>query len=60
MGLVVHIIVDDRTEEAARLLVQVKGVTKVDMTHHNGTTRRWGRRRRHDDHDRSHGRRGEL
>ncbi len=39
MGLVVHITVEDRVEDAARLLVQVKGITKVDLTHHNGTTR---------------------
>jgi ABC-2 type transport system ATP-binding protein len=39
MGKVVHITVDDRVEEAARLLVQVKGITKVDMTNHNGTIR---------------------
>ena len=36
---IVHITVDDRVEEAARLLVQVKGITKVDMTNHNGTVR---------------------
>jgi ABC-2 type transport system ATP-binding protein len=39
MGMVVHITVEDRVEDAARLLVQVKGITKVDMTNHNGTTR---------------------
>ena len=39
VGQVVHIIVDDRVEDAARLLVQVQGITKVDLTQHNGTTR---------------------
>ena len=39
MGTVVHIIVDDKVEAAARLLIEVQGITKVDMTHHNGTTR---------------------
>ena len=39
MGQVVHITVDDRVEDAAQLLVQVAGITKVDLTQHNGTTR---------------------
>ena len=39
MGQVVHLTVDERAEDAAKLLVQVAGIMKVDMTHHNGTTR---------------------
>ena len=39
MGKVVHIVVDARIEAAAALLAQVKGITKVDVTQHNGTQR---------------------
>jgi ABC-2 type transport system ATP-binding protein len=39
MGQVVHIIVDDRMEQAAELLRQVRGITKVDLTVHDGTER---------------------
>jgi ABC-2 type transport system ATP-binding protein len=39
MGQVVHITVDDRHELAAQLLAKVKGITKVDVTAHNGSTR---------------------
>ncbi len=39
MGQVVHITVDDRHELAAQLLAKVKGITKVDVAAHNGTTR---------------------
>jgi ABC-2 type transport system ATP-binding protein len=39
IGLVVHVIVDDRVEQAAQMLAQLKGVTKVDITQHNGTPR---------------------
>ena len=39
MGVVVHVTVDDRAEQAARLLAQVKGITQVDITQHNGKPR---------------------
>ena len=39
LGKVVHITVDERVQDAAQLLIQVKGITKVDMTSHNGHTR---------------------
>ncbi|MCA9290613.1 MAG: ABC transporter ATP-binding protein [Phycisphaerales bacterium] len=39
MGIVIHITVDDRAEQAAQLLAQVKGITKVDITLNNGTPR---------------------
>jgi ABC-2 type transport system ATP-binding protein len=39
MGMVVHVTVDDRVEQAARLLAQVKGITQVDITQHNGKPR---------------------
>jgi len=39
VGLVVHVTVDDRVEQAAQLLAAIKGITKVDITHHNGTPR---------------------
>ena len=39
MGKVVHIIVDERLEEAAQLLASVKGITKVDVTQNNGRAR---------------------
>jgi ABC-2 type transport system ATP-binding protein len=39
MGQVVHITVDDRHELAAQLLAKVKGITKVDVTAHNGSHR---------------------
>jgi ABC-2 type transport system ATP-binding protein len=39
VGLVVHVTVDDRVEQAAQLLAQIKGITKVDITQHNGTPR---------------------
>ncbi len=39
LGKVVQIVVDDRAEEAARLLASVKGITKVDVTHDNGLAR---------------------
>lgn len=39
MGLVVHIVVDDRMEHAAELLAKVHGITKVDLNHNNGTPR---------------------
>ncbi len=39
MGLVVHIIVDEKAEQAAALLTQVVGITKVDVIQHNGQPR---------------------
>ncbi len=39
MGLVVHIVVDDRVEQAAELLKQVSGITQVDVIQHNGKPR---------------------
>ncbi len=39
LGQVVHIVVEDRHELAAQLLAKVKGITKVDLTQHNGTPR---------------------
>ncbi len=39
IGQVVHITVDDRVEEAVRLLSEVKGIMKVDVTQHNGLAR---------------------
>lgn len=39
MGQVVHITVEDRSELAAQLLAKVKGITKVDLTQHNGVPR---------------------
>ena len=39
MGLVVHIVVDDRADHAAQLLAQVGGVTQVDITQQNGKPR---------------------
>ena len=39
MGLVVHIVVEERFDKAAELLSQVKGITHVDVTQHNGRPR---------------------
>jgi ABC-2 type transport system ATP-binding protein len=39
LGQVVHITVEGRIEEAARLLAQVKGITRVDVTQSNGLMR---------------------
>ena len=39
MGMVVHITVDDRADQAARLLAQVPGITQIDITQHNGRPR---------------------
>jgi len=39
MGQVVHIMVEDRHELAAQLLAKVKGITKVDLTQHDGSPR---------------------
>jgi len=39
MGQVVHIMVEDRHELAAQLLTKVKGITKVDLTQHDGVPR---------------------
>ncbi|MCP3905904.1 MAG: ABC transporter ATP-binding protein [Planctomycetes bacterium] len=39
MGTIVHIIVEDRAEQAAQLLAQVHGITQIDLTQHNGTLR---------------------
>ena len=39
VGQVVHITVDDRVEEAAKLLEAVKGIMKVDVSQHNGVAR---------------------
>src|SRR5262245_54399909 len=39
MGQVVHITVDEKSEQAASLLAKVKGITKIDLTQHNGTPR---------------------
>ncbi len=39
MGRIVHIAVDDRVEEAARLLASIDGISKVDITQANGKHR---------------------
>ncbi len=39
IGQVVHIVVDDRVEEAAKLLAEVSGIMTVDITHDNGKPR---------------------
>jgi ABC-2 type transport system ATP-binding protein len=39
VGQMVHITVDDRVEEAAKLLEAVKGIMKVDISQHNGMPR---------------------
>jgi ABC-2 type transport system ATP-binding protein len=39
MGLVVHITVEERIEQAAALLAQVHGITQVDVSQHNGVRR---------------------
>jgi ABC-2 type transport system ATP-binding protein len=39
MGVVVHIVVEDRIDAALDLLRRVKGITKVDLAHHNGVAR---------------------
>jgi len=39
IGQVVHIVVDDRVEEAAKLLADVKGIMTVDITQDNGQAR---------------------
>ena len=39
IGQVVHIVVDDRVEEAAKLLAEVNGIMTVDVTHENGQAR---------------------
>ncbi len=39
VGQVVHVIVDARVEDAAKLLAAVKGITKVDVTQDNGVAR---------------------
>ncbi|MEE9130501.1 MAG: hypothetical protein V3T84_10830, partial [Phycisphaerales bacterium] len=39
IGQVVHIVVDDRVEEAAKLLAEVNGIMTVDITHENGQAR---------------------
>jgi len=39
MGQVVHIMVEDRHELAAQLLTKVKGITKVDLSQHDGVPR---------------------
>jgi ABC-2 type transport system ATP-binding protein len=39
MGQVVHIVVDGRVEEAAKLLAGVKGITTVEVTQENGVPR---------------------
>ena len=39
MGQVVHITVDNRVEEAAKLLATVQGITKVDVAQDNGVVR---------------------
>ncbi len=39
LGVVIHISVDDRADQAAQLLAQVKGVTKVEITADNGQPR---------------------
>ena len=39
MGVVIHITVDDRADQAAQLLAQVKGITKVEITAENGSPR---------------------
>jgi ABC-2 type transport system ATP-binding protein len=39
MGKVVHIMVDERAEDAAKLLAKVNGITQVDLTQHNGQPR---------------------
>ncbi|MBX3374725.1 MAG: ABC transporter ATP-binding protein [Phycisphaeraceae bacterium] len=39
MGVLVHVVVDERAEEAARLLAEVAGVTQVDITSEDGRPR---------------------
>jgi ABC-2 type transport system ATP-binding protein len=39
IGMIVHITVDDRVEQAAQLLAQVTGITQVDLSQHNGHPR---------------------
>jgi len=39
MGLVVHINVEDRMEDAAQLLAKVNGIKKVDINEYNGKAR---------------------
>ncbi|MEE8156314.1 MAG: multidrug ABC transporter ATP-binding protein, partial [Phycisphaerales bacterium] len=39
IGQVVHIVVDDRVEDAAKLLAEVNGIMTVDITHENGQAR---------------------
>ena len=39
IGQVVHIVVDDRVEEAAKLLAEVNGIMTVDITQDNGQPR---------------------
>ena len=39
IGQVVHIVVDDRVEEAAKLLAEVSGIMTVDITQDNGQAR---------------------
>jgi ABC-2 type transport system ATP-binding protein len=39
MGKIVHIMVDERAEDAAKLLAKVNGITQVDLTQHNGQPR---------------------
>ncbi len=39
IGQVVHIVVDDRVEEAAKLLADVNGIMTVDITQDNGQAR---------------------
>lgn len=39
MGLVVHVVVDERAEEAARLLAGVAGISRVDITQSDGRPR---------------------
>ncbi|MHC4810394.1 MAG: ABC transporter ATP-binding protein [Planctomycetota bacterium] len=39
VGLVVHVTVEDRAEEAARLLAEVSGIDRVEITVHDGRPR---------------------
>jgi ABC-2 type transport system ATP-binding protein len=39
VGLVVHVTVDERAEEAARLLAEVSGIERVEITVHDGRPR---------------------
>lgn len=39
MGLVVHVVVDDRVDQAAKLLAGVSGITRVDINTDNETPR---------------------